>query len=575
MPRHIFPTATPSLPRRLDPGQAIVLHVDDLGHLLSCSASWTSLTGFSRASSVGRTLSEFATPEAALMPLPLDPLQGPVLMELQTKSGETRNFELHHVAVPEASHRDHILLMLEVTSHDASAPGGPTAADIDHLTGLLSLSGIYRHLMTPARTTDYDLIVLELDQLKQFNANFGSEAGDALLKTVATRIRNSLGSEALAARISGETFAIVRPAERSSKAARLWCEALCHDLETAHINTPDGPLSPSLSIGISHLAKSASLKEAVKWAQLALQEAKLRGGNAVEVADDALSEQLRRDGKLIRPRDIIAALEAEQISQYVQPIWDTRAEEIIGFEALIRWDIRPGKTLPPSQFLAKFQTLTQTPQYADAPARLQRSLLRRLTACPGTFVSFNIQLDMLGYPGAAHDLLAQFPSQSQRRHDIVLEICEAAIRGSVREDLVTHELAILRDHGMRIALDDFGKESSNLHRLIHLPVDIVKIDKSLVDRIMTDARAREVLRSIAHLSDSLSFDLIAEGVETQAQRILLMELGLIQHQGFLYARPMPAEIANRQYSPPPGKNLRVSKSQSDAGSRQKVARSQN
>ncbi|WP_417260951.1 EAL domain-containing protein [Celeribacter sp.] len=134
------------------------------------------------------------------------------------------------------------------------------------------------------------------------------------------------------------------------------------------------------------------------------------------------------------------------------------------------------------------------------------------------------------------------------QHDIVIEICEDAITQRIDMDQAMMEIAILRSHGIRIALDDFGKEASNLNRLTHLPIDIVKIDKSLIDRIGTDRRSREALRSIIHLAEALEFEIIAEGAKTPAQRDMLLSLGLTLHQGFLHARPMPVAEANSLYA---------------------------
>ncbi len=214
----------------------------------------------------------------------------------------------------------------------------------------------------------------------------------------------------------------------------------------------------------------------------------------------------------------------------------------------MRWERDGGQIMAPRQFLPQLQNVLLSAEYASVPQQMCAALLSGLTACPGAFVSFNTRLETLEFPGAALKLLHSFGALTVHHHDIVIEICEDAITERIDMDQAMMEIAILRSHGIRIALDDFGKEASNLNRLPHLPIDIVKIDKSLIDRIGTDRRSREALRSIIHLAEALEFEIIAEGVKTPAQRDMLLSPGLTLHQGFLHARPMPVAEANSLYA---------------------------
>ena len=165
---------------------------------------------------------------------------------------------------------------------------------------------------------------------------------------------------------------------------------------------------------------------------------------------------------------------------------------------------------------------------------------------PDLYVAFNFTLNELCFSGAAEQIHAEISSiRDHPDREFVIEISEAAINLRVEGNTIVQELKLLSEMGYKIALDDFGVESSNLRRLQEFPIDIVKIDKSLVDNIDIEESKRMTLEALAELLKKLNIKTIVEGIETIEQSKLLSSIDLCVHQGFVYSQPLkPADIAN-------------------------------
>jgi len=540
----------------LNRNAAIVLSQDRDWRLLSVSDAWSAHFGYSREETLGRDLIDFMPAEDQalsksfrrhLLANTRDKETISNTLTLLTKSGEPRIVELRSVIEENEDRWLNIIMVIDITEISVARQKLEHLVAHDELTGLYSRRGFNSRFADSKRKQDVDVFLIDVDHFKSVNDAYGHETGDELLRKVAGVLKDKTRTHGCASRIGGEEFAIIRTATQGCP-NRKFAEDLARAISETAVTTASGPITRTVSIGVARLTQDMRLEDAMKWADWALREAKEGGRNRIVIADEGFSQKLRDDGKLTTHRDIISALEAGEINKYVQPIWDVTRAEIVGFEALMRWQRASGEVVLPRQFLPQLQNVVLAEEYAHIPSRIRRSLLNTLTACPGTYICFNTRLESLGFQGAAQAILREFEPLCELSHSIVLEIGEQAITDRIDMDQVMVEIAILRARGIRVALDDFGKEGSNLNRLTHLPIDIVKIDKSLIDRIVIDRRSREALRSIARLAEALEFEVIAEGVETEAQRDMLLDLGLHLHQGFLYARPMSAEAANALYT---------------------------
>ncbi|WP_152003233.1 MULTISPECIES: EAL domain-containing protein [Roseobacteraceae] len=540
----------------LNRNAAIVLSQDRDWRLLSVSDAWSAHFGYTREETLGRDLIDFMPAEDQalsksfrrhLLANTRDKETISNTLTLLTKSGEPRIVELRSVIEENEDRWLNIIMVIDITDISVARQKLEHLVDHDELTGLYSRRGFNSRFADRKRRQDVDVFLIDVDHFKSVNDAYGHETGDELLRKVAGVLKDKTRAHGCASRIGGEEFAIIRTATQGCP-NRKFAEDLARAISETAVTTASGPVTRTVSIGVARLTQDMRLEDGMNWADWALREAKEGGRNRIVIADEGFSQKLRDDGKLTTHRDIISALEAGEINKYVQPIWDVTRAEIVGFEALMRWQRASGEVVLPRQFLPQLQNVVLAEEYAHIPSRIRRSLLNTLMACPGTYICFNTRLESLGFQGAAQAILREFEPLCELSHSIVLEIGEQAITDRIDMDQVMVEIAILRARGIRVALDDFGKEGSNLNRLTHLPIDIVKIDKSLIDRIVIDRRSREALRSIARLAEALEFEVIAEGVETEAQRDMLLDLGLHLHQGFLYARPMSAEAANALYA---------------------------
>ena len=166
--------------------------------------------------------------------------------------------------------------------------------------------------------------------------------------------------------------------------------------------------------------------------------------------------------------------------------------------------------------------------------------MEQLKDYPESYLSFNFTLEQIGYLGGARALHRGIQSiLDHPDRQIVIELSEKALHARVNEEVLIEELSQLRAYGYKIALDDFGVEASNIQRLQHYPIDIVKLDRSLIMDIETSEKVRKMVGSLAVLLTSLELDVTVEGIETQEQAEILNQLGLTIHQGYLYSKPVP------------------------------------
>ena len=170
--------------------------------------------------------------------------------------------------------------------------------------------------------------------------------------------------------------------------------------------------------------------------------------------------------------------------------------------------------------------------------------MEQLKDYPEQYVSLNFTLEQIGYLGGARDLHHEIQSMLDHpNRQIVIELSEKALHARVNEEVLIEELSQLRTDGYKIALDDFGFESSNIQRLQNYPIDIVKIDRSLIREVAIPGPTRKMVGSLAVLLKSLELAVTVEGIETQEQADILNDFGLVIHQGYLYGKPVaPPEL---------------------------------
>jgi len=392
---------------------------------------------------------------------------------------------------------------------------------VDSLTGLPNRRGWDTALdaaldRASRRPGPVSVALVDIDHFKSINDRLGHAAGDALLVSIAEAWRGFPADDAVLARRGGDEFALLLPG-RDAAAARTVVEALSR-------------VTPAeASCGVAQYVVGESASDLLRRADHALYVAKASGRGQVRVATSP-------DVSLIR--DLTESLGNDDLQVHLQPVFELDTGFVHGFEALARWTHPTHGAVPPNVFIPAAEE-------AGIIVALGRAVLRRACADVDAIsqrwgyelhLGVNVSGRELVFPGFADYLLESLEAAGWDPHRLVMEVTESLFEASSPTALET--VTTLRSHGVRISIDDFGTGWSSLSRLDKLPVDYLKLDRSIVE---TAAEGRPaILRAVVALCRDLGIQVVAEGVETAEQHDLVRALGCEMAQGFHLARPMPA-----------------------------------
>ena len=381
------------------------------------------------------------------------------------------------------------------------------------------------------------VLYCDLDRFKVVNDSLGHAAGDALLSQVAERLRSVLRPEDLLGRVGGDEFVVVVERTRSAAelqevAARL-AEALVEPFELAghrHVMT--------LSLGGTLGSSSDSADDVLMRADMALLRAK-RQGRARFAAFDPAQDRISTRADLQLEDDLRMSLDADELRAYYQPIVALADSAVVGHEALVRWQHPQLGLLTPDRFLdlAESSGIIRPLGWWMLTQACQDAARERPGLTPGGWVAVNASPSQLARPGVAADVLAALDQSGLAPGRLHLEITETAL--ITASTTLAEELGTLSRLGVRIALDDFGTGFSSLSLLRQFPVDVVKIDRSFVDPVVRDRSAYAIVKAVLSMCRDMELPTVAEGIETWAQRDLLLDLGCTHGQGYLFGRPAP------------------------------------
>lgn len=430
-----------------------------------------------------------------------------------------------------------VLNYVDVTVIEKTRAGLEKQLMVDDLTGVLSRRGI-NHYCETRGNVDEALFLIDLDQFKSVNDGYGHDVGDRLLASCGRVLSDLVDDHGVAGRLGGEEFVIIRPMSDWNEIST-YAEKIRASIAALELETEDGSLSRSASIGVAIFKVDQSLSDALAQADVALVDSKQSGRNRVTLATPAYIRKSEQEGRFVTERDIHDALVNKEMYYAVQPIMNTKRNNISGFEALIRWERADGTTISPSTFSSRLYEAVKNPEFRELIRELRQRTVRDLSYFDDRYISFNHQVEELSTAGASRMLIDQFSSiRDVPGRVFVVELSEKALTERVDMGSVIRNLQDLRQDGILIALDDFGVQASNLNRLAELPIDIIKLDKSLVQRVVSDNKTLEVVRSTAIMAGKLGIKTIAEGIETPAQGRMIHHMNSVEQQGFLHGRPM-------------------------------------
>ena len=419
----------------------------------------------------------------------------------------------------------------------------------DTLTGLPNRNELAKRLdMEVARvrrTHVYGaLLFIDLDNFKNINDSLGHPAGDLVLKEIAQRLQAHLRGDDTVARLGGDEFIIILSGLSSNGR-----EAASHAREIANkirdtigmeCRIDDTELHVTASIGISMISEDeTSGHDLLRYADTAMYEAKREGRNRLEFFSESMSSDVTRQLEL--ENQLHRALKEEQFRLYYQPLVNT-AMEIIGAEALIRWENPELGVVAPAEFLDVLESSGQIVEVGDwviETALKQMTLWIDQGLVQRDFMlCINISPRQFSDAQFADNIQSQLERINVPSESIIMEVTEHNIIHNL--DDAIQRMQELINRGISFSLDDFGTGYSSLAHLKNLPVNHIKIDRSFVKDICNDAGDQAMVASILALSKHLGLEVVAEGVEDLAQFHLLKQYGCKIYQGYYFSKPLSA-----------------------------------
>jgi diguanylate cyclase (GGDEF)-like protein len=397
------------------------------------------------------------------------------------------------------------------------------------------------------------LILLDLDHFKEANDRHGHDAGDALLVAVAERLRLIVRPTDVVCRLGGDEFALVVRDADGGAAAAIAARAGRHIGEP--VSFRGNELRVGTSIGIALAPSDGDSPDAlIRAADLALYQSKAERRGEPRVFDAGLRDKADRR-RLLREA-LSEALGADELALHFQPQRDLATRALRGAEALLRWhSARLGRAVGPVELLeaaAEARILPAVDDWVVAAAVARLAAWRGAAGAP-PLLAINVSPASLRDTRFADRVARLLLSAGVDAARLEIEVPEAIAARDI--ETVRPTLVRLHEVGVRLALDDFGAGLSSLQHVVSLPVDRLKLDRSIVADLDGPSPPRAVLRATLALARGMGIDVIAEGVETEAQAFALRREGVTVAQGWLTGRPVPEELlfragAQREARPP-------------------------
>ena len=380
------------------------------------------------------------------------------------------------------------------------------------------------------------LLFCDLNRFKEVNDSYGHQVGDELLIELGKRLQSTLRPEDVLARLGGDEFVVLSPDVPTPMAAVRLAERLQALVSKPWISQ-DYSISPSMSVGIASTDDpEVTVDELLRRADLAMYAAKGSDERSVTIYDNVIDTQVRR-GVLVK-RQLQSAIDSDLLKVDFQPIVDLKSRDSIGFEALVRIRDCEGAWMSPIEFIPVAESVGLIDQMGDLVLRRCLAVLKLTkNIAPDLVIAINISPLQVCREGLAGRMIAIAERYEIDLARLAVEVTESVLIDRPRTAI--NELSTLRAAGCRVYLDDFGTGYSSMSWLSQLPIDAIKIDRSFTAGLLNDPRRRVVVDSMIRLSLDLGLDVIAEGVELEAQAEALLAMGCLKGQGFLFGHPAP------------------------------------
>lgn len=409
----------------------------------------------------------------------------------------------------------------------------------DVLTGLPNRARFNEVLGGQQVGHGWGILLADMDNLKLVNDTFGHGAGDDLIRAVADRIA-SVAEAGLTFRLGGDEFAVIVNGGDGSRLASIAADILQAlkkpSLCGGHV------VFPTATLGGAVAAADEPPDQVRQNADYALYHAKERNrGQYIEYVP-GLGTSITRRFRAIH--DVSLALSEGRIDAHYQPIVRLETGEVVGFEALCRMTAKTGEIIAAADFQEAMKD-------AHVAAELTLQMLQRVAADMRRWLDLGLPLQHVGVNLSAADfhngnlqqrLSETFGKAGVPLKHLILEVTESVYLGQ-RDHVVADEIKALRQRGLRVALDDFGTGFASLTHLLTVPVDIIKIDKSFIDRLVPGDGGIAIVEGLLGIAEKLGIRVVAEGIETNAQARHLVALGCRLGQGYYFSKAVDRDDA--------------------------------
>jgi len=384
------------------------------------------------------------------------------------------------------------------------------------------------------------VLYIDIDNFSSVNDSYGHSYGDVLLKLMAQLIKSCIKEYGMVARLGGDEFLVLIPDIKNMVVLKTICKSIIDSFQNP-FEILDIHTYVTTSIGISVFqANDLNTDQIFRNADIAIHQAKAEGKNVFAFYTEELEFAIKR--KKIIESKLLKALENDEFEIYYQPQIHANYKKMRGLEALLRWTSPELGNVTPTEFIPIAEEsglINKIGDFVLKRACLQAKEWKDKGHLFDT-ISVNIspkQLQNKYFLKSIEEALEE--SQLDPKY-LEIEITEGTLIKYVEEN--SRLLEKLISNNIKISIDDFGKGYSSLNYLTTLPISTIKIDKSFIDKICKDNRSRSIVECIIDLSKKLDYNVIAEGVESLAQKNLLNSIGCTCIQGYYYSKPLPASM---------------------------------
>ncbi|MEL7296030.1 MAG: EAL domain-containing protein [Pseudomonadota bacterium] len=520
------------------------------GLITHCNAATINLTGFTETALLGMTIDELIDDSDKAQFAKMTPGMQPRDAQMLTYSGETVPvaWTMSMIKTDDPLLAGRIYSAQNVSERKRSEERIRYLARMDPLTKVpnrMQFQHLLQRAIAKARRngTVLALFYLDIDQFKDINDTFGHLAGDTTLETMARCMKEGLPEGATIGRLAGDEFAAfvdnLPLVDDMQESLRGTGRALLADIaEPFMVQTNEVYMTASLGIAL-YPDDADNVIDLLRNADAALYSAKQAGGNRLSFYDSAMNDAAVE--RLMLKSRLRRSFERDELLLNYQPKYDLRSGQIAGAEALVRWDLPDHGRIQPNDFIPLAEQTNLIIEIGEwVIERVCQDIAdwhNRVGDCGR--IAINLSLKQLRQRNFFNRINRIFQRYDIKPSDIEFEITETTLMEDIPRTVAV--LDKLRAYGLELAIDDFGTGYSSLSALQKFPIKTLKIDRSFVTNVATDDNDAAIVSAIVDMSRNLRLDVVAEGVENEAQLKLLRSLKCDFGQGMLFGEPMDAD----------------------------------